>query len=84
MPCGWLMLEMSTEITVEWFSGDLLLFCNRFGAEEASWMGTDAGSSCTRARRNTAAKHPTSSCLNGKKVISKWPKEEIHLKKKKK
>lgn len=30
LPFGWLMLEMSVEITAEWFSGDLLLFCNHF------------------------------------------------------
>lgn len=50
LPSGWLMLEMSIEITVEWFSGDLLLFCNHLvgnaaSSEEMSSMQTDAGSS---------------------------------------
>ena len=50
LPFGWLMLEMSIEITVEWFSGDLLLFCNHFvdnaaSSEEMSSTRTDAGSS---------------------------------------
>lgn len=43
------MLEMSTEIIAEWFSRDLLLFCNHFvnnaaSSEEMSSVQTDAGS----------------------------------------
>lgn len=104
LPFGWLMLEMSIEITVEWFSGDLLLFCNHFvgnaaSSEEMSSMRTDAGSfvclldwqSCLPmlhtgtallprppgpghylSQKNYTAKHDTSSCLNGKKIISIW------------
>lgn len=104
LPFGWLMLEMSIEITVEWFSGDLLFFCNHFvdnaaSSEEMSSMRTDAESfvrllgwrSCLPMlhagtallprplgpghcllQKNNTAKHDTSSCLNGKKIISIW------------